>query len=262
MFSSYGVSAGIRVNDPGVVGRLCDLLPPGWKYSRTPVVDKLYSLVVGGEGARPGVRRLHLLYGDAQRLARTANLDEAFERLEADLKLYVADRARRRVFVHAGVVGWRGRAVLIPGRSFSGKTTLVAELVRAGATYYSDEYAVLDACGRVHPYPRPLAVRSDESPGVRVKRCATSLGGRIGVKPLPLGWVFVSRYRPGGRWRPRKLSAGQAALALLDHTVSARRQPERALAALGRAVLGAQAFKSSRGEAGDVARKILEIIND
>jgi hypothetical protein len=31
----------------------------------------------------------------------------------------------------------------------------VAELVRAGATYYSDEFAVLDSRGRVHPFPRP-----------------------------------------------------------------------------------------------------------
>ena len=43
------------------------------------------------------------------------------------------------------IVTWgRGRAIVIPGRTFSGKSTLVAELVRAGATYYSDEYAVED----------------------------------------------------------------------------------------------------------------------
>jgi hypothetical protein len=34
--------------------------------------------------------------------------------------------------------------------SYSGKTTLVSELIRAGATYYSDEYAVIDERGRVH----------------------------------------------------------------------------------------------------------------
>ena len=74
---------------------------------------------------------------------------------------YVAEEARRGVFVHAGVVGWKGRALVLPGKSGAGKTTLVAELIRAGATYYSDEYAVLDERGRVHPYARPLAVRVD-----------------------------------------------------------------------------------------------------
>jgi hypothetical protein len=34
----------------------------------------------------------------------------------------------------------------------SGKTTLVKELVKAGATYYSDEYAVLGGDGRVSAF--------------------------------------------------------------------------------------------------------------
>ena len=77
--------------------------------------------------------------------------------------------------MHAGVVGWNGRALLLPGRTLSGKTTLVAELLRAGATYYSDELAVLDARGRVHPFPKPLAIRekgdaSGERPPRRSER--------------------------------------------------------------------------------------------
>src|SRR4051795_2847365 len=38
----------------------------------------------------------------------------------------IPDRSPRRVFIHAGVVGWNGGAILIPGASFSGKTRLVA----------------------------------------------------------------------------------------------------------------------------------------
>ena len=71
--------------------------------------------------------------------------------------MHLAERARNRIFIHAGVVGWQGRAIVIPGRSFSGKSTLVAALLQAGATYYSDEFAVLDGRGYVHPF---LARRS------------------------------------------------------------------------------------------------------
>ena len=78
------------------------------------------------------------------------NLDLILDTLESDLQLHVAEQARRRLFVHAGVVGWKGRAIVIPGRSFTGKTTLVAELVRAGASYYSDEYALIDSRGKIH----------------------------------------------------------------------------------------------------------------
>jgi uridine kinase len=41
--------------------------------------------------------------------------------------------------------------IAIPGRSFSGKTSLVTALVRAGAVYYSDEFAVIDRDGLVRP---------------------------------------------------------------------------------------------------------------
>ena len=65
------------------------------------------------------------------------------------------------MFVHAGVVAVDGRALLLPGGSFTGKTTLVAALLRAGAQYGSDEYAVLDEAGLVLPaYPRPLSIRN------------------------------------------------------------------------------------------------------
>jgi hypothetical protein len=256
-FSAYGVRAGVRVSDAAVVARLFELLPPGWKISRAAAVERLYSLAVGGECARPGVRRYSLLYADAERLSRTLDLREALDAFESDLKLYVAEGARRRVFVHAGVVGWRGRAIVIPGRSFSGKTTLVAELVRAGADYYSDEYAVLDEAGLVHPYARPLSVRREAEPAAREKISARSLGGREGKRPLRVGLVVFSRYEPGARWRPRALSPGRGALALLGHTVSARRRPARALAALRLAARGALALRGPRGEAEETAALIL-----
>ena len=58
--------------------------------------------------------------------------------------------------VHAGAVLWGERALLLPGVTHAGKSSLVAELLRRGATYFSDEYALIDSEGRVHPYPRPL----------------------------------------------------------------------------------------------------------
>src|SRR5437773_2030481 len=107
-FVSHGVRIGIRATQPAVLEQLPDYLPPGWKPGASRVVDRLYSLKAGG-AARPGIRNFHLLYMGSTRLARTMDLDEVFEALDFDLQLYVAERARRRVFVHAGVVGWQGR---------------------------------------------------------------------------------------------------------------------------------------------------------
>src|SRR6266487_6853998 len=218
---SYGVKIGIRVNDPEWLDRVWPHLPYECQVAPLPIVDRLYSIIIGEQGARAKVRRFNLLYGNHVRLARSRDVDEVFERLESDLRLFVAEVARNRVFVHAGVVGWKGRAIVIPGRSFSGKSTLVAELVKAGATYYSDEYAVLDSRGRVHPFLKPLEIRENgDTRQTKVDVC--DLGGQPGRKPLPVGIVLLTRFRDGASWRPRKLSAGKGVLELLSNTVSAR----------------------------------------
>jgi hypothetical protein len=199
-----------------------------------------------------------VLYGNAGLLARTRELDEALDTFAADVQLHVAERALHHVFVHAGVVGWRGRAIVVPGRSFTGKTTLVAELVRAGATYYSDDYAVFDADGQVHPFPRSLSVRENGG-HVQQRRSVESLGGVPGEQPLPVGLVAVTEYRARVRgWRPRRLSAGQGVLELFAHAVAARRRPEAVLSSLERATAGALILKGRRGEAERVAATILE----
>src|SRR5947207_9537482 len=132
-FTAYGARIGIRLNRADILKRLPECLPPGWKPARSNRVDRLYSLRVGG--AARGIHAFHLVYANAARVARARDLNEALLLLESDLQLYVAERARGRVFVHAGVVGWNGRAIVIPGRSMSGKSKLVAALMRAGATY-------------------------------------------------------------------------------------------------------------------------------
>ena len=255
-FKSYGLRIGIRTNRPEILETVPEYLPPGWKPAASPVVDELFSIRVGGEGPRPGLKHYHLLYFGGARTARTLELKEVFERLESDLQLYVAVATRQKVFVHAGVVAWKDQAILIPGRSFSGKTTLVAALVRAGATYYSDEYAVLDPEGRVHPYAKRLFIRDGD--GNRVERCAPeSLGGRAGRKPLQVGLVVLSKYKPGAQWRPRTVSPGRATLEILNNTAHARTTPEAALAAVHRVVSNAVVVKGTRGEADEVAASVL-----
>jgi hypothetical protein len=253
---TYGLRIGIRSNDPMGLNRVCQHLPHEWEKTSSSVVDRLYSIIIGGKGPRKNVRRLNLLYGDHQRLARSADVDEVFDTFESDLRLVIAEFARRRIFVHAGVVGWKGKAILVPGRSYSGKSTLTAELVKAGATYYSDEYAVIDSRGRVHSFLRPLQMRT-EGETKQTKVDISQFGGQSGSKPLPVGLVLVTNFKQGARWRPQTLTAGAGALALLANTVSARRRPADALDSLKGAVAKARILKGTRGEAGELAHLIL-----
>lgn len=255
-FSAYGRRIGIRVNNADSLDLLRPRLPFGWKPSPKRNVDHLYSLILGGPGSATGVRRFNLLYAGSLRVARSLNLEEVLDVLESDLHHYVAQASRRYVFVHAGAVGWHGRAIVIPGASLSGKTTLVSAFIRAGATYYSDEYAVLDTNGRVRPYPKPLSVRS--APAARaVKYPIEALGGIVGTEPLTVEWILVTEYREGAHWRPRVLSPGRAVLELLARTVPVRQRPRTVLATLRYAVASARTLKSPRGEAEEVVQAIL-----
>ena len=254
---SYGVRIGIRSNDAAALERVCSHLPSEWERTSSIAVDRVYSILVAEKGKRGKASRLNLLYGDDAQLASSKGLTDVFERFESDLRLFVAELATHHVFVHAGVVGWKGQAIVIPGRSYSGKSTLVAELVRAGATYYSDEYAVLDARGRVHPFSKPLELR-EEGDFRQTKITVAELGGQTGTKPLPVGLVLMTEYKNGARWRPRKLTAGNGVLEMLFNTVSARRSPGRALATLQRVAARADVLKGVRGDAGKVVLAVLQ----
>ena len=252
---AYGLRIGIRVSDPTVLERLETRFPFGWKRASHAKVDRLYSidLRVNAPGAR--VRRYSLLHADSTQLSRTMDHEELLDALETDMRMHVAENAPRRIFVHAGVVGWRGRAIVVPGRSYSGKTTLVREMIRRGATYYSDEYAVLDAMGRVHPFAQPLSIRDHEAK--QIKHPVEALGGVEGTRALPVGLVVICRWN-GKKWHPRKLSPGVGTLEIVAHTVSARRHPARAIETIRMVVMRAPVIQSSRSEAREAAARILD----
>jgi hypothetical protein len=259
-FNAYGVRVGVRVNDSAILTDLMARLPPGWKPASFAVVDHLYSIIGSTAKSESKVRRLSLGYWNLARFARARTFDDLLDAFESHVQLTVAEYSPRRVFVHAGVVGWKDRAILIPGLSYSGKTTLVDQLIRAGAIYYSDEYAVLDERGRVHPYARALGIRlpnSVESKKVR----AEEIGAKVGSKPLCVGLVLSTNYKDGARWRPRQVTRGRGVLELMSNTVSARSQPEMALTVLPLALESARILKGVRGEAAEIVEAILAQVN-
>ncbi len=249
---AYGVRVGVQTNDPLILSELVEHLPPGSATGELSEAGRLYSLVVDADDGT-GRSRTTLCVDDTV-LVRSSTLPACLRVFAADLQIHVAEMAPERVFVHAGVVGYRGHAILLPGRSFAGKSTLVRELVRAGAEYYSDEYAVLDSAGDVHAYPRPLTIRNDRGAGVTKHAAPTH-----GRPPLPVGLVVMSQFRSGGEWRPRRLSPGRGALALLANTVAARRIPEIALTTLQQIVTRVPVISSERGEASAVVEPIFEL---
>ena len=176
------------------------------------------------------------------------------------LRLTVAEHAPEHVFLHSGVVGWNGKAIIVPANSFHGKTTLIAELVRSGAEYYSDEYAVLDKDGRVHPFPRMLSIRNDE--GTREDDISVEeFGGKAGIEPIEVGMVLVTKYEDGSEWNPKFLSAGEGMMEIIPHTVPLRANPEFSLGVLRKVTNGAIIVKSPRPEAAEFAKTLLDFFD-
>jgi hypothetical protein len=173
------------------------------------------------------------------------------------LRRHIAENAPDHIFVHAGVVAHRGRAILVPGLSFSGKTTLVIALVRGGATYYSDEYALLDLNGMVHPYPKPLSIRLAGDGGRQTEHHVSQLGGSAGTDPVPVGLVVSTQYRVDAQWRPVELSPSEAVLEVMPHVFPIADRLQASLAALGHAFAGVRTLKGDRGEADELAAELL-----
>jgi hypothetical protein len=193
-------------------------------------------------------------------MAEGSELGLVLELLAREVMTHVADHAPERIFVHAGVVEWQGRALVLPGRSFAGKSTLVAELVRAGATYYSDEYAVIDEGGEVHPYARELQIR--ERDGVKQRSLMVDeLQGSAGTSAVPVSHVVFAEYVNAGKWKPETMSPGSAVLSMMEHAIAVQRAPVRVMATLVKMMDTATALCSERGEAGETARHLLEMIS-
>lgn len=255
-FEAFGSRVGVRTNNPALLDALRARLPIGWKPVSSALVEAIFSIKDGNVTSRPGVKQYHLLYSGITRIMRTFDFEAMLGAFETAVQLHVAEMAHHYTFVHAGVVSWRDFAIIIPGQSLSGKSSLVKAFLKAGAKYYSDEFALFDKNGYVHPYPVPLGNRPkiDEKQN---KVPVEEVGIIPGKKPLPVGLVIMTRFKAGACWYPKQVPAGQGLLEILTNTVSAQRDPAKALATLQQVVLKAPVLKGVRGETDEVVDALL-----
>ena len=247
-FESDGVPVRIAWDSPEIESRIPEVLPPAF----APLPDGAPAEEFGLQTDGPGV---YTFTRGGSPVSSDLDLAFGLMMLQTQIRIFVGINAPERMFVHAGAIAVGDRAMIFPGRSFSGKTTLVSEFLRAGATYLSDEFAVLDADGMVHPYLTRLSVRGEGEDRDDVD--ATSLGGTLASGRLKLGAVVVTSYRPDAQWAPNELSRGQAALALLDNTVAALERHTEALALYKRLTDGPLLLAGERGDAAPVVRDLM-----
>ena len=253
VIGGYGARIGVRFTDRALGAELALRPSPGTRLAAPGKVDRKLSIF------RTAGR--YWIYGDDEMKCQPILRADLLDAFDTHLRAAFAEFSRRKLFVHAGAVGWNGAAIIFPGKSRAGKTALVAELVRAGATYFSDEYAVLDDKGRVHPFAKPLSLR-DMPFSPQHETPVESLGGVAAHKPLPVASVVMTEYRDGARWQPQTLSPAEGALEIMANTIAARRWPALALSVIGAVADRATIIRSERGEARALARAILTARDD
>lgn len=253
--SVLGVPIGLRANIETALDQAIDQLPQGRLFALRRS-GRTYSIIGSPPSRRSNHRGFHFLFSEAGCVARSTTWGDIWQALKSDVSTYVALTTQEWLFIRAGVVGWKGYAIILPGNSSCGKTTLVKELIQRGASYYSDEFAVLDRKGFVHPFAGRVSVGCGiNSTSTRIT--AESLAGEVGSMPLRVKLIIATRYEKAGCWRPEAVSPGNGLLLLLSHTLAARNRPVVVLDILHRAISGAQVLRSSRGDAEEVVQAIL-----
>ena len=253
-FQKYEVKIEIQAAEVGHLSKIyADLekvFPKGLEPAGAEEIEHRWAVVAAADGSLE-------FYMGGEKFFESPSPELFFKTVESRIRMTIAGFAVGKVFLHAGVVGWQGRAIIIPARSFSGKTTLVAELVKKGADYYSDEYAVLDAEGNVEPFPKWLSMRGIIDDFTQLDCPVESFGGVAAAGTIPAGLVLIARYRKGRpipqRWQPKKLSRGRGVLEILPHAIPILNKPKFVLEVLNKLAKRAIIVRTVRGEAAEFA---------
>lgn len=262
-FQAYGVKVGLEANKRDylleIEKRLGKILPNGFEIIGKNEIDHILQIKRKKNGD-------FQLFKNEVNVANSSSEAEFYDFVESEIRLTIAEYAVSRVFLHAGVVAWKGKAIVIPGSSFSGKTSLVAALIKKGALYYSDEYAVLDENGTVHPFPKMLSLRGIIDEYKQVDCTAESIGGEVGLEPIAVGMILLTEYDStfdisedeANSFEPEMPSAGQAMLEIIRQTIPIRINPKFTLEVLNKVVNNAIIAKSKRGNAEKFADLLLD----
>jgi len=170
----------------------------------------------------------------------------------------IVHRMRMYRAIHAGAVLIEGRALLLPGSSHAGKSSLVAELLRRGASHFSDEYALIDSEGRVHSYLRPLLLRKGGP--LQTLVLPEELNAGFAVHPAHVGWILALDYSPGAVWEVQKVSQGEAVVLLLRNTPHEMVTTPEMIDFFLRVADKAVCFAGRRGDAAEAATHIFDLI--
>ena len=115
----------------------------------------------GALGFRRWWRQQATVILDEDRPFEPLPIDMAVPMLEWSINWCAATRANQYVMIHAAVLERAGRALVLPGVTGAGKSTLCAGLAHRGWRLFSDEFALIrPGDGALDPWPRPISLKN------------------------------------------------------------------------------------------------------
>lgn len=205
---------------------------------------------------------------------RGPDLSEILSHAVWDLHALVPKHARDFLFLHAGAVGRDGRALVLPAKMDSGKSSLVTALLGNGWSYLSDELGALDpVTGKIYPFPKLISL--DEASMSFFPALALSLGDRdrpgesewfvspedmgstVGQPEAP-GWIVFPTSDWEGDARLTPVASAAAVERMAENCFNLYRYADRGVVMLSRAAAGAETFELRGGTPSERAELLTE----
>lgn len=256
MFRAVAYDFALDCADPEIAAFLGELLEPlsiphhaGNRYFIEP-----------WDGGLTGRFRVSL---DGADVAFVGSAGAAVDALLSHVNLAAVSATPTHLLLHAGGLTRGPDALVLPAESGSGKTSLTVALVEAGLDYLSDEtvaVAVDDLA--ILPYHKPFTIKaSGQHLFPRLRPASGSLAERLTsdyawhvdarhVRPECFATevarpalLVAPRYQPGAETRLKRLTRGEAMVALGANSSALRALGGDVLDVLDRVTLGAPAYR-------------------
>ena len=261
-YRALGFSFDVRVAAPLAVELVPDVRKAFEGLAVQLPADHRY--LVSAVPSDPTVVRLQC---DGKPIGGEVRPEDLFVVLTTDINQRAIASRPNRLTVHAGAVSVRGRAILLPGPSGAGKTTLTAALLSVGCDYLTDEAVSIDLeTLEVEPYAKPLSLDADacEALGLEVDEWAArrvvppSYLRRLATPaPAKAAVIVFPRFEPGARARMKPLGRAEALVELANNSFNFVDHGGEWLGGLARLVGSCRCWRFTTGDAREAARMMV-----
>jgi HprK-related kinase A len=155
----FAIAISMPTRETGLINEIIDFYGPYPRAAWSELPDFVIELRYRGFGL---LRRQVQAYLDGHVRYQAAAARMGLPMLESGLNWLVWTSTARFLLVHAAVLEREGAALVMPGPSGVGKSTLCAALVARGWRLLSDEVAMIrPRDGLLQPYPRPISLKNE-----------------------------------------------------------------------------------------------------